>query len=373
MSFSKKLPKIGRNVVLLSSAAVLLVSGFALTPNRQEVGAVSNSELKQQIRDLEAQIKANSAKEKELNAQVQTLQGRLDQLNIEIAQVDNQIHLTDLKIQELSEKLEATQKELDRQKSLLKESMRTLYKKKGASTVELLASSDSFSDFINQQEYLERLKVSIQDSAEQVVALKLEIEKQQAQQQQLQEAQKGQRDTLASKHEEQRVLLETTKGQAANYASAVESLRQQQAAINAQLAVTGEVDYSLSSSYPWANYEPWSFNGCTVDPWGMCVRQCVSYTAWAVAHSGRNMPNWGGFGNANQWDDNARAMGIPVDGNPRPGDVAISNGGFYGHAMYVESVLPDGRIHVSQFNYELQGKYSEMTINKGSLVFLHFP
>ena len=62
-----------------------------------------------------------------------------------------------------------------------------------------------------------------------------------------------------------------------------------------------------------------------IDNWGMYNRECVSYTAFRVAASGRYMPYWGGFGNANQWDDNARAAGIPVDGNPQAGDVAISN------------------------------------------------
>ena len=35
------------------------------------------------------------------------------------------------------------------------------------------------------------------------------------------------------------------------------------------------------------------------------------------------MPRWGNQsrGNANQWDDNARREGIPVDTDPRPGDV----------------------------------------------------
>jgi surface antigen len=104
----------------------------------------------------------------------------------------------------------------------------------------------------------------------------------------------------------------------------------------------------------------------------MYMRQCVSYTAWKVAASGRHMPYWGGIGNANQWDDNARRAGIPTDGSPRVGDVAISNSGYYGHAMYVEAVFGDGTIYVSQYNASWTGTYSEARINKGSLVFIHF-
>ncbi len=368
----KKNKQISIRYILLAVVAfsVLAISPFINRP--QTTSAASTSELQAQAKALQAQINANNAKVAELKKQAATLENKLAEINAQIGQINAQIQLTSVKIAELEEKLKQTQAELDRQKSLLKASMRILYKKQGASTVELLAGSDTFSDFFNEQEYLDRIKDSIQDSAKKVIELKEQIEKQKTQQQQLLEAQQGQKQQLASKQNEQQALLDATNGQAQNYAAAAEDLRRQQAAINAQLAVTGNVDYTATSSYPWAGYEPWSFDGCTVDPWGMCVRQCVSYTAWKVAQSGRNMPYWGGFGNANQWDDNARVAGIPVDYSPRAGDVAVSNAGYYGHVMYVEYVLPDGRIHVSQYNYELRGLYSEMTINPGSLVFIHF-
>ncbi len=362
-----------RFLLLATAIAIALAGSFSISQGSSN--AVTSAELRAQANALQAEIDANKARANELNGQAEGLQRHLAEIGLQIAQVNNQIRLTDIKIAQLQDELVKTQSELDRQKGLLKASMRTLYKKQGASTVELLVGSDTFSEFIDQQEYLERLKTNIQTSAKQVIALKSQIEQQQNEQKLLLESQKGQRQSLAAKENEQQVLLETTKGQAANYTAAAEELRKQQANINAQLlaASGGKADYTRTTSYPWANYEPWSFNGCTVDPWGMCVRQCVSYTAWKVAQSGRNMPNWGGYGNANQWDDNARAMGIPVDSSPRAGDVAVSNSGFYGHVMYVESVLQDGRIYVSQYNYELQGKYSEMTIAPGSLVFIHFP
>jgi surface antigen len=123
------------------------------------------------------------------------------------------------------------------------------------------------------------------------------------------------------------------------------------------------------TSYPWANAP---FPNSIADPWGMYERQCVSYTAWKVASSGRHMPSWGGHGSAKLWDDNARAEGIPVDTTPRVGDVAISNSGSYGHSMYVEAVNGDGTISVSQYNANLDGRYSEAVINSSGLVFIHF-
>lgn len=84
------------------------------------------------------------------------------------------------------------------------------------------------------------------------------------------------------------------------------------------------------------------------------------------------MPYWSGRGHANQWDDNARAAGIPVAGNPRVGDIAVSNAGYYGHTMYVEAVYDDGTIYVSQYNAGWNGRDSEARISVSNLVFIHF-
>jgi len=114
-----------------------------------------------------------------------------------------------------------------------------------------------------------------------------------------------------------------------------------------------------------------------VDSWGMYNRECVSYTAYRVhqdfllGKDSHDMPYWGGYGNANQWDDNARAEGIPVDNNPTPGSIAISNAGAFGHAMYVEAVNGN-EIYIQQYNQQLTGQYSEGWRYTTGLVFLHF-
>lgn len=118
-----------------------------------------------------------------------------------------------------------------------------------------------------------------------------------------------------------------------------------------------------------------------IDSWGMYNRESVSYTAYRVhadflaGRNSRDMPYWGGVGNANQWDDNARRLSIPVDTNPQPGAIAISNAGLYGHAMYVERVDSlNGQpvVLVSQYNIGWDGNYSEAWRPIGGLVFIHF-
>ena len=107
-----------------------------------------------------------------------------------------------------------------------------------------------------------------------------------------------------------------------------------------------------------------------VDAWGMYNRECVSYTAYRVASSGRMMPY--GFGDANKWPAAAEAHQIPVDTHPHAGDVAIRMGGKHGHSMYVESVNSDGTINVSEYNKDKTGTFARETVGTSDLLFIHF-
>lgn len=344
--------------------------------------AATVSELQAQKNALQAQINDGNQKAKELSAQADTLQNKLAGLSIQISQLQTQIELTKTKVAELQAKLEQAQTELDRQKALLKASLQALYKKGGASTVELLVGSDSFSQFINDQTYLERLKSGIQTSTEKVIALKQQIQAQKAEQQTLLNQQQSQQTSLQTTKSEQQSLLDQTKGQESSYQQMVSGLRAQQAQIMADIAAkmiaSGTVllpGDGSNGGYPtaWNN----AAQDTIIDSWGMYNRECVSYTAFKVAQSGRRMPWWGYNGNATNWTDNANAQGIPVDRNPQIGDVAIAKFGYYGHAMYVEGV--SGRtVFISQYNFDYRGHYSEMSISAdnssmGPLYFVHFP
>jgi surface antigen len=98
----------------------------------------------------------------------------------------------------------------------------------------------------------------------------------------------------------------------------------------------------------------------------------VSYTAFKVQQSGKRMPYFGGRGNARQWPSTASAFGIESGSTPRAESVAISYAGPYGHAMWVEAVLPDGRIHISEYNFGVDGRYSERIVSPAGLTFIYF-
>lgn len=354
----------------LIAASVVVVSSI-LGPVMVHADA-----LQDQINALEKQKSANLSQSSSLGQQAQGIQGEINALAAQIANIQAQIDVNTARQQDLNKQIEAAQKKLAEQKDMLSANIRQMYIEGDISPLEMIASSKNLSDFVDQQEYRDRIKTNIVSTMDEIQKLKQQLDAQQKEITQILDDQKALRGSLDQKNAEASAKLgsvnQTKAGfdaQIQNQSAAIASLRAQQRAANSRLGGTTVAGDPSKGGYPskWANAPQDS----RVDDWGMYNRECVSYTAWRVASSGRNMPYWGGHGNAKQWPGNARADGIPVDGNPRVGDVAISTSGYYGHAMYVEAVS-GGRVYVSQYNYSIRGEYSEMWINIGSLQFIHF-
>jgi murein DD-endopeptidase MepM/ murein hydrolase activator NlpD len=225
----------------------LIASVFVFFPTAKPVQADSISELQEKSNQLQAEISANNQIIADLEEKSEDLQSKLSQLNAEITQANNQIELTSIKLEELALRLEKTKAELERQKQLLKSALRALYQRKDASTVELLMASESFSDFISTQEYLERLQNAVKDSTDQVINLKLQIEAEKKTQEELLAKQEEQRNVLAAKRSEQQTLLDQTQGEQSRYEAIVQNqlkeLQEAEDQLTALLAQGSYVNY----------------------------------------------------------------------------------------------------------------------------------
>jgi surface antigen len=188
------------------------------------------------------------------------------------------------------------------------------------------------------------------------------------------------KDMLEKKRKEKEEILARTRYQQKLYADFIKQRNQliaklgaQQRSANQQFFASGE----LIEGSPDNGGYPEKLNKAPmdslVDPWGMYNRECVSYTAWKIEQTTGKMPYWGGRGNANQWPSSARADGIPVGDKPKEGAIAIAFIGPFGHSMYVEKVLENGKIHVSEYNYFIDGTYTERIIPSSGLTYIYFP
>ncbi len=340
-------------------------------------GIASADSFDDQISSLRAQVAAQQAQAASLHAQANDAATRVAQLRAQSAALQSQIDLNQAKYNKISAAIADNQVKLDQQKVVLAANIKTMYFDSTVTPLEMLASSHNFSDFLDAQQHQDKIKSKIQDAMAEIQAIQQQLTTQQAQVSQILADQKGQQQQLVAMTAEANQLAALA---AQNAAAADQQVKagngqiaslkaQQQAILLARFGSKFSGGAACGGGYP--GYLCNAAQDTVVDPWGMYNRECVSYTAFKVAASGRHMPYWGGAGNANQWPSNARSSGIPVDGSPRAGDVAISMAGPYGHAMYVEAVS-GGNIFVSQYNYGTPGTFSTMTIPSGGLSFIHF-
>jgi surface antigen/peptidoglycan hydrolase CwlO-like protein len=313
-----------------------------------------------------------------LENQAGSYQAQISQYQTQINDIQSKLNANQSQQASLQDQITADQQQIDAKKASLGSAIKSMYIDGQMTTIEELASSKNLSEYVDREEYRTSVQNDLNTKIKEIAKLQAQLQGKKQEVDQLVASEKAQNDQLGSAKAQQDQLLAYNQGQQDAYnsqissnSSQISSLRRQQLAANSRFIGGGSPGSgpTCGGGYPgaWCNAPQDSI----IDSWGMYNRECVSYTAFRVAASGRYMPYWGGRGNANQWDDNARAAGIPVDGNPRPGDVAISNAGAFGHAMYVESVS-GGTIHVSQYNAALDGRYSTTTVSTSGLVFIHF-
>jgi surface antigen/peptidoglycan hydrolase CwlO-like protein len=366
--------KIFANISVKFRAIVLVVLALGIASS----AAVTHADqYDDQINGLQAQNNATQGVLNGLESQASSYQEVINQLQAQIDATQAALTANEAQQASLQQQITDAQNKVIQEKKYLGEDIKAMYIDGQLSTIEELATSKSLSDYVDKEEYRTSVQNKIDATIKEIAALQAQLQKQKADLDVLVASEQQQRDQLAATQNQQQNMLAYNQGQQDAYNAQIKSnsgqiaeLRRQQIAANARFIGGAGSGPACGGGYPakWCEIA----QDTVIDNWGMYNRECVSYTAFRVAASGRVMPYWGGRGNANQWDDDARADGIPVDGSPRAGDVAISNAGAFGHAMYVEAVNGDGTIFVSQYNAALDGRYSTKTISVGSLVFIHF-
>lgn len=352
-----------------------LLIGTLLAGGTLVGGRVKADQFDSQINALQQQNSGLQAQSDSLAASAASYQQAIDALSSQINSLQQDIVNTQNQIDALQQQISVAQAQLEQQKAVLSENIKTMYLEGDISTLEVLASSKDLSDFVNKQEYRNSVANKVKDSVDKINELKVQLQKQQAEQQGLLDAQQKQQTQLQTQESKQAQLLAMTEEQKASYDqqisannSQIMSLRAQQAALNRSLGGVPSAGDPGHGGYPavWNNAPQDSM----IDSWGMFNRECVSYTAWKVYQTfGINSQY--GFGNANQWPGNAQRAGISIGSTPRAHSVAIWNVGYYGHAMWVEAVNGN-TIYVSQYNYDYQGHYSEMSISASGLTYIYF-
>lgn len=351
----------------------------------------------EKINALEAKNKQNQAILSDLGAEASDYRDAINRLQSQISSLQRSIAANEAKQASLAKQIDEKQKEIDHQREVLGEILRSMYVDGQMSTIEMLASSNDLSEYVDKEEYRNSVQNNIQDLLAQIAKLQQELQRKKEQVEQLIDGLKEQKGQLAASKQKQASLLAYNQQQQGAFNAKVKAnlaqirkLEAAQAAAQAAYARSHGVTYygtAGNGGYPsiWANRP----QNSVYDTWNMLNRQCVSYVAWKVSASGHYMPHWGGWydstsipysrrhigGNAFAWIHNADVDHIPRTGSPpstwRPGVAVVwdqyDGVGSYGHVAYLEAVNSDGSIEVSQYNFFSKtlghGKFSRMHLS----------
>lgn len=352
--------------------------------------SVFSLSINDQIQQKQAEHKKAQEESKRLGDRASDTQSQIDQLQAEIADVQAQIDINTARQKELTEKIEAAQKRLDEQRGLLSANIRSMYIEGEISPLEMIASSKNLGDFVEKQEYRDRIKDNISTTMDEIEGLKKQLDAQRNEVIKILDTQKELRGTLDEKNNEASKKLSAINQDKSAFdkivkerAKEIQEMQAQQAAIERQRNAWtgGYIAASGTGGYPWANAPLNCFAGgyCyspVVDSWALFARQCTSYTAWKLASQGYKVRSFAGQGHAYQWPATTSSYTTQRVGDPRAGDAAVdrSGGGGYGHVMYVESVEADSII-ISEYNW-IPNSYSSRRIPKNIYqyyTFISFP
>lgn len=373
-----KLNKLSSRPLVLLIALVMFVGTFSA------YSFVFADEFQDKINHLRQQNADAQDKVNGLSVQANSYQEAIGDLERQIAGLQAQIVANERQRDAILAEIKKAEDELTRQRGVLGQNIKAMYLEGEISTLEMLASSKDLSDFVDKKQYRNSVKDKIKDTLDKITALKLQLNAQKEAVERLLAEQTALQAKANANRAEQQRLLAFTESQKAEYNNYIKSnnsqiaeLRRQQIIANSRNSIGGRIGNPSNGYYPYWS-APFSMRdgaGCVdgdgPDRWGYCTRQCVSYAAWAVERSGRNAPKY--YGNANNWDNVGSRY---IVNSPQAGDVAVQNGGRWGHVMYVEAVgEKNGRpaMYISQYNAGLNGEYSEEWKYTSGYTFLRFP
>ena len=315
-----------------------------------------------QINALRDQINQNKNSANQKRAEGNTLQAKVAALNAEISAAQSALNLTRTEITKTTEELDRQNAELNQQIENLKQNLKTMYKDRDVTPMEVLASSENLSDFVGKQQYMDDLKDKIESNIAEISRLKAELEQKKVALTEKATAEKAQVANIAEKRAEQQALLTQTRGEEAAYQNIVKQNESQLVAVfaaraeeirrNAAAGGSFRPGGQCGGGYPdvWCR----AAQDSLVDDYGYYNRECVSYAAWKRASIGRMVPRY--WGNANQWWPRGSASITPAYG-----DIVAWPNGPWGHVAIVESNNGDS-ITISEYNYSPRGGYSTRTI-----------
>ena len=374
--------KTKRSIFCIVVASALLLANSLPAPQAAAYTQKDLNEINTKINKIKGEMKAYENQASAYAAEANTIQGQINSLRAQQNTLRKQIELREAERERLAAEIEATTKRINNNSETVGFTIAQFYYNSEITTIERIASADSFSSFIDEEMQLSGITDTLAAIIEENKNLKEELSVKKKNAERIIKDLDGQRAQLASLEAQQQNLLAQARQNEASFRKMRSEANSQRAALEAQqrkiiadlaarynagAVVAGDPN---KGGYPYSNRCPQQQDWFS-DSWGMFICECVSYAAWRVYNAYGYMPYWGGRGNANQWISSAISDGYKVSSVPRAGTVGISMSGPWGHAVWVEAVSGN-RVYVSQYNYPYAGEYSEQWVDSGMYQYIYF-
>lgn len=397
-------PRVTKFIEILRTPAVLAVISCVVIGAAPLVHADS---LQQQIDNLNVQNAQASSALNSLQLQATSYQNAISLLQSQINAIQSAINANEAEQTNLQQEIVSDQAQIAQQKQLLSQDIESMYVNGQMTTLEMLATSNNLSSFVDAEAYRGAVQDKLQGLLTKIAQTEDELESQKTQLQQTLATTQKQQSSLSSDQSQQNSMLAMNQSQQASYNQQIQSNQSQIASLVAQqAAVNGDYAQNVTvapspgggacnigqgfADYPWCN-APFTFNSSPNDPNGFPERQCTSFAYWYFTSvEGKSLTV---SGNAGQWWYTANQ---PVDQTPEVGAIGVeaSNAAphysAYGHVMIVLALpgttyegalpytsqadgiqVPAGDVLVMSMNENEEGDFMIQTWPANTLYYIH--
>jgi len=229
-----------RMIVFLTVLSILTglvpVNVFAETTSEKIKKA---EEVKKQT---EAQKEAIADKKEELEDEREVLKGQLDQLNADLTEISDNLENIEKQIDEKFEEIEATQQEVaearaeeETQYDFMKKRIKYIYEKGDVSIIESFMTSQSYADFLNKTEYVNKTEEFDHKMFVRIVELREEVEEKEAKLENEMAELNVLKEQAAAEQSKVSSIITNTSGQIANKDGAISAANLEEAAYQAEI------------------------------------------------------------------------------------------------------------------------------------------
>ena len=313
-------------------------------------------------------------------------EAKVADLTTDIVAMQRKIADTEAQIKELNVQIDETKTRLHLEQSALAELLIDMHFESDTEPIMILAGASSISDLAEKAAREEVAKRQIAIAATSIKEAKLKLEEDKKKVEELLAQQRVAESDLEAKRNEQKALAEKYQNDAKAYEAQVLAAREAQRAAEkayreANPGLSG-VYYDGTDTYSSYIYDlglqktggaygyecprDWDEYTTSVDgiKIGGLMCECVSYVGWKAYES---YGIYLAYGNAYDWKWRAESDGYLADRTPEVGSIGWTSYGQYGHVFWVENVNVDGSIDVTDYNWNIDGRFTARTIAASSV------